>query len=118
MEPGTPQPQVTLGNQTVTLAWTKRSEALLSKHAFDPYTLAKAMSRPREGFHALCLGVYAAMPPERAPTDYLDLAEPLSETAAQVAAFTALGVVMRNAYPAVAAEKKSASKSSSPGRGR
>lgn len=106
MEPGTPRVTLKHGANEYPLAWTKRSEALLSKHGHNIRSLFKSFGQPRRAWYALCLGLTAALPPEVAPEDPLDVADWLTDDAAQVAAFDALLKVIRHAYPALA-EKKS-----------
>jgi hypothetical protein len=108
-EPGTPVPVLKHGGREYPLAWTKRSEAMLSKHGHSISSLFKALRGRRTGWYALCLGIYAALPADVAPEDPLDVAEWLPDAKAQEDAFSGLLKVIRHAYPATA-EKKSASK--------
>lgn len=109
MEPNTPQPRLTIGGAEVALAWTKRSEAILSRHGYDILALVEAMRKRRTAFYGICLGVFCALPANRCPEAPEDLAESLKDDAAQVAAIEGLLTVIRHAYPSPA-EKKSALK--------
>jgi hypothetical protein len=108
MEPGTPQPVIRHGASAYPLAWTKRSEAIISRHGHDVLSLLDAMRKRRTGLYALCLGLHAALPPARAPETPEEIADWLGDDSGQAAAATALMAVIRHAYPA-AAEKKSGS---------
>jgi hypothetical protein len=113
MEPGTPIPTVKCGAVEYPLAWTKRSEAILSRHGFDIGTLFDALGNPRKALYALCLGVHAALRPEHAPGEPEEVAEWLVAEGSQVAAMKALVDVIKHARPDLfrqTAEKKSASK--------
>jgi hypothetical protein len=109
MEPGTPQPTFEIDGADVALAWNKRSEALLSKHGHNVMSLLQALRKRRTGFYALCLGLYAAVPPSRTPETPEEAGEWLADEDAQVSASEALLKLWRNFYPS-AAQKKSASK--------
>jgi len=106
MEPNTPQPRLVLGASTVTLAWSKRSEAILSRHGHDILSLIEAMRKRRTAFYGICLGVFCAMPPAQAPEAPEDLGESLKEESVQIAAVEGLLALIRHAYPQPA-EKKS-----------
>jgi hypothetical protein len=108
MEPGTPTPVLQHGAATYPLTWTKRSEAVLSRHGYDVAALVSALGSRRRALYAMCLGLFAALRPEHAPEEPEAIAEMLPDEAAQLAASRSLAAVIRHAYPP-AAEKKSAS---------
>lgn len=110
MEPGTTQPVIKHGAAEYPLAWTKRSEAVISRHGHDVRALLGALGNRRTALFALCLGVYAALRPEHAPETPEEIAEWLPDDAAQVAAARSLVSLIRQAYPA-GAQKKSGSNS-------
>lgn len=109
MEPSTPTPTLTVGGIDYPLTWTKRSEAILSRHGHDLLSLLEAMRKRQTALYALCLGLKAALPPARAPELPEEIAEWLSDDAGQARASGALVALLRHAYP-VPAEKKSASR--------
>lgn len=106
MEPGTPQPKLVLNGAEVTLAWTKRSEAILSRHGHDVLSVIEMMRKRRTALYGLCLGLFAALPVSRGPDAPEDIADWLNDTETQNAASSALISVIRHAYPPEA-EKKS-----------
>lgn len=110
MEPGTKIERLNLGGIDTPLAWTKRSEAILSRHGHDVLSLIESMRKRRTGLYGLCLGIYAALPPARMPENPEDVAEWLKDGEAQVAASGALIAMIRDAYPSDPEEKKSESK--------
>jgi len=113
MEPGTPQPTLKVGDREYPLAWTKLSEALLSKHGYDIAELFGAISNRRRALYAMCVGVFAALRPEHAPETPEEIAEWLPDDAAQIAATRSLVTIIKHARPDLfkrTAEKKSDSK--------
>lgn len=110
MEPATPQPTLRRGESDIPLAWTKRTEALLSRHGHDVASLLGLLRRPRTALYGLCLATYATIPPSRAPEAPEDLAEWFENDAAQVDAVGKILALIRHAYP-LPAEKKSDSPS-------
>lgn len=113
MEPGTPQLTFKRGESEIPLAWTTRSEALLSKHGYDLGRLFKEIGDRRKALFALCVGLHAALPAAVAPDEPIDLAEWLADEAAQAAAMKSLLNLIKFARPELfrkPAEKKSASK--------
>jgi hypothetical protein len=110
MDPTTPALTLKVGDQEIPLAWTKRSEAILSRHGHDLLSLLEAMRKRQTALYALCLGLKAGLPAARAPEAPEDIAEWLADEAGQARASSALVALLRHAYPAPA-EKKSASKS-------
>lgn len=113
MEPGTPIPTLKVGANEIPLAWTKRSEALLSQHGYDIATLFGELGNRRKALFALCVGVFAALRPEHAPEEPTEIAEWFADDAAQIEAMKALVKIVKHARPELfkrVAEKKSASK--------
>lgn len=110
MEPGTPQPLFRIDGADIPLAWNKRSEALISKHGHNFMSLLAALRKRQTGFYALCLGLFAALPPARMPESPEDCGEWLGTAEQQEKCSDALLQLWRHYYPS-AAQKKSASKS-------
>jgi len=106
MEPNTPRVVFKHGEIEYPLAWTKRSEAILSRHGHDIGSLMGAMQKRRTALYALCLGLMAALPPARAPETPEEIADWLVDDAGQIAAASALLAVIRHAYPPPAEKKR------------
>ena len=106
MEPVTPQPKVVIAGSEVTLVWTKRSEAVLSRLGYDVSALIDALRKRRTAFYGICLGVFCALPANRLLDAPEDLAESLKDIESQNIAIEGLLAVIRTAYPPPA-EKKS-----------
>lgn len=105
MEPGTPTPSITRDGAEIPLAWSKRSEAVLSRHGHTMLSLVELMRKRRTGLYALCLGIHAALPAAHAPESPEDIADWLADEAGQVKASGALLTLWKHHYPK-AAEKK------------
>jgi hypothetical protein len=110
MDPTAPRAVLKHGDIEYPLAWTKRSEAILSRYGHDPLSLMDAMQRGRKGLYALCVGLLAALPANRAPETPEEIADWIPDEASRSAAVLSLLAIWRNAYPP-AAEKKSGSTS-------
>jgi hypothetical protein len=109
MEPGTPRPVISLDGMPYPLAWSKRSEALISSKGHSVLSLAQTLRKRREGFYALCVGVWAALPPSHPFAAPEDLGEHLATEEQQTPAYAALAAMWKHAYPATPQEKKSES---------
>lgn len=114
MEPGTPVPVLKRGDVSIPLAWTKRSDALISLHGHDLASLFRDLGNRRRFLGALCVGIYAALPPTQAPETPAEVNEWFADDSARTAAGRAVVSLIRHAYPELfnrAEEKKSASPS-------
>ena len=99
MEPGTPIPALKVGVASYPLAWTTRSEVLISRHGFDVPELFAAITNRRRALYAICLGVYAALRPEHAPETPEEIGEWIKTDDAQLEAMKHLVAIIRHARP-------------------
>jgi hypothetical protein len=114
MEPGTPTPVLKHGASELPIAWTKRSEALLSQHGYDIESLFAAFANRRKLLFALCVGLYVSLRPEHAPEEPADIAEWFHDDASQIEGLRNLVRIIKHARPELfkkGAEKKSDSTS-------